>query len=60
MELDGFVDADVVEQTGMLCDTDLGLIWFHAVSMDSFVRQCVFCDEDCYGYVVDEAGLEKE
>jgi hypothetical protein len=60
MERDGFADADVAVQADMLCDEDLGLIWFHATSLDSFVQQCVFCDEEYSGYVVDEPGLEED
>jgi hypothetical protein len=60
MELSGFAAASVDEQTDMLCDEDQGLIWFHASSMDSFVQQCVFCDEDGSGFVVDEPGLEED
>ncbi|WP_052014139.1 hypothetical protein [uncultured Delftia sp.] len=60
MELNGFAAASVDEQTDMLCDEDQGLIWFHASSMDSFLQQCVFCDEDGSGFVVDEPGLDED
>lgn len=60
MELSGFSAASVDEQTDMLCDEDQGLIWFHASSMDSFLQQCVFCDEDGSGFVVDEPGLDED
>lgn len=60
MELNGLAAASVDEQTDMLCDEDQGLIWFHARSLDSFLQQCVFCDEDGSGFVVDEPGLEED
>ena len=59
MELSGFPPPAWTSRP-TCCDEDQGLIWFHASSMDSFLQQCVFCDEDGSGFVVDEPGLDED
>ena len=44
------------DQADALCAADLGLVWMHARSMQSFVQQ-LHCDAQFWGFVVDEAGL---
>ncbi|MDR0225155.1 MAG: hypothetical protein LBI66_01945 [Burkholderiaceae bacterium] len=60
MELDGFADAEAGEQADMLCDPDLGLIWFHADNLELFLQQCIHCDQDYAGFVVDQPGLDED
>ena len=53
MELEGYQDAPLDEQTNMLADPDLGLMWFHATSMKEFAAQCVHYDETGWGFARD-------
>jgi hypothetical protein len=56
-ELEDFDDLSMSEKTDALCDSDTGLVWFHAKNLDEFVSDCIYCDEHFNGYVVDSASL---
>ncbi|QXZ10347.1 SMI1/KNR4 family protein [Comamonas sp. Y33R10-2] len=60
MELTHIAALSLSEQADALCDASLGLAWFHAKDMRSFVAQCIHCsgsDGDFWGFVVDEPGI---
>ena len=56
IELPHIATWSVADQTDALCDANLGLVWMHARSMQSFVQR-LYCDAQFWGFVVDEAGL---
>ncbi len=58
MDLAHLASRSQDEQADALCEKALGLVWFHARSMRSFLAHCIHCEgDDFWGFVVDEPGL---
>ncbi|BEP56719.1 hypothetical protein GmRootV118_39630 [Variovorax sp. V118] len=54
MELTHLPSLSLDAQADALCDEAQGLVWFHASDMQSFLDHCIHCDDDFWGFVVDE------
>ena len=54
MELDHIATLSLADQADALCDSKLGLIWLHARDLNHFTVRCIHCDDDFWGFVVDD------
>lgn len=57
MELQHIQSLSLQAQTDALCDGELGLIWFHALSIQAFVQHCIYSAEDFWGFIVDQENI---
>lgn len=57
-ELDEFEGASDDEKANMLADEGLGLAWVVAFSMKYFLEECIHCDTDFTGFIVEAVGKE--
>lgn len=52
-ELNGFHQANLDQQTDLLCDQKLGMAWLMAKSTKEFFQQFLYCDQDFQSYIED-------